>query len=207
MLTHDTLIAARDAVRSKQMSAVELTRQALDRISTADAKLGAFLSTYPARALEQAREVDDGKRSGPLAGVPIAIKDNFCTSFGTTTCASKMLENFRAPYDATVVTKLEQAGAVIVGKTNLDEFAMGSSTENSAFGPSRNPWDSSRVPGGSSGGSAAALAAGMCLGSSGSDPGGSIRHPAAMCSLVGLKPTYGLVSRFGLVAFASSLDQ
>ena len=203
----DTLIEARDAVRDKRVSAAELTRRVLDRIQRLDGQLRAFISTFPERALERAKAVDEGRVTGPLAGVPVAIKDNLCTSFGRTTCASRMLENFHAPYDATVVRKLEDAGAVIVGKTNLDEFAMGSSTENSAFHPTRNPWDPARVPGGSSGGSAAALAAGMCLGSLGSDTGGSIRQPAAMCGLVGLKPTYGRVSRFGLVAFASSLDQ
>src|SRR5260221_236558 len=207
MLSHDTLLAARDAIRSKKISSVELTKQALDRIQKLDPQILAYNSTYPDLALQQARDVDSGKRTGPLAGVPIALKDNLCTSFGTTTCSSKMLENFRAPYDATVVKKLEQAGAVFLGKTNLDEFAMGSSTENSAFRTTRNPWDTSRVPGGSSGGSAAALAAGMCCASIGSDTGGSIRQPAALCGLVGLKPTYGRVSRYGLVAFASSLDQ
>ena len=203
----DTLIDARDAVRDKRVSSAEITRRVLDQIQRLDPQLRAFVSTFPERALERAKAVDEGRITGPLAGVPVAIKDNLCTSFGRTTCASRMLENFHAPYDATVVRKLEDAGAVIVGKTNLDEFAMGSSTENSAFHPTRNPWDQSRVPGGSSGGSAAALAAGMCLGSLGSDTGGSIRQPAAMCGLVGLKPTYGRVSRFGLVAFASSLDQ
>jgi aspartyl-tRNA(Asn)/glutamyl-tRNA(Gln) amidotransferase subunit A len=207
MLAYDTLLAARDAVRSKKISSVDLTRQALDRIEKLDPQILAFNSVYPERALEQAKAVDDGKRTGPVAGVPIALKDNLCTSYGTTTCSSRMLEDFHAPYDATIVKKLEAAGAVVLGKTNLDEFAMGSSTENSAFKTTRNPWDMARVPGGSSGGSAAALAAGMCCASLGSDTGGSIRQPAALCGVVGLKPTYGRVSRYGLVAFASSLDQ
>src|SRR5580704_10081916 len=207
MLAFDTLLTAREAIRSKKISSMQLTRQALDRIEKLEPAILAFNSIYPERALQQAQDVDDGRRTGPLAGVPIALKDNLCTSYGTTTCSSKMLENFKAPYDATVCKKLEAAGAVVVGKTNLDEFAMGSSTENSAFKTTRNPWDTTRVPGGSSGGSAAALAAGMCCASIGSDTGGSIRQPAALCGVVGLKPTYGRVSRYGLVAFASSLDQ
>jgi aspartyl-tRNA(Asn)/glutamyl-tRNA(Gln) amidotransferase subunit A len=203
----DTLIAAHDAVRSKRISAVELTRHVLAQVERLEPQLHAYLSVAADHALAQAAAVDNGQRTGPLAGVPIAIKDNICTTVGTTTCASRMLENFRSPYDATVVQNLDAAGAVIIGKTNLDEFAMGSSTENSAFGVTRNPWDTSRVPGGSSGGSAAAVAAGTALAALGSDTGGSIRQPAGLCGVVGLKPTYGRVSRYGLVAYASSLDQ
>ena len=204
---YDTLIEARDAVRARKTSALELVRHSLSRIEKLDAKLGAYISTFADRAQDRARQVDEGKVTGELAGLPIAIKDNLCTTFGATTCGSRMLENFHSPYDATVVKKLEGAGAIIIGKTNLDEFAMGSSTENSALKLTRNPWDIQRVPGGSSGGSAAALAAGMCAGAIGSDTGGSVRQPAALCGVVGMKPTYGRVSRYGLVAYASSLDQ
>ena len=207
MLSFDTLIAARDAIAQKKITATALVRSAFDTIEKRDGSVRAFNSLSIDRAMQTAAQVDSGSRTGPLAGVPIAIKDNLCTTWGTTTCSSKMLENFHSPYDATVIRKLEAAGAVIVGKTNLDEFAMGSSTENSAFKTTRNPWDEMAVPGGSSGGSAAALAAGMCCASLGSDTGGSIRQPASLCGVVGLKPTYGRVSRYGLIAFASSLDQ
>ncbi len=196
---------------SKERSAVEITQEALNRIEALEPKLHSFLCVTANKALEQAASVDakiaTGEEIGLLAGIPIGIKDNMCTQGIPTTCASRMLENFVPSYESTVTQKLADSGAVMVGKTNLDEFAMGSSTENSAYQVTANPWDVSRVPGGSSGGSAAAVAAGECTVALGSDTGGSIRQPASFCGVVGMKPTYGLVSRFGLVAFASSLDQ
>ena len=198
-------------IASGKTSAVEVLEQHLARINERESDIHAFnlVTTEQARATAQQvdADIEAGKPVGPLAGVPVALKDNMCTRGIETTCSSKILEGWKPPYDATVVTRLQQAGAVMVGKTNLDEFAMGSSTENSAFGPTKNPLDTSRVPGGSSGGSAAAVAAGFAAASLGSDTGGSIRQPASLCGLVGVKPTYGLVSRQGIVAFASSLDQ
>ena len=206
-----TIHEAGTLLRERKISSVELTQAHLERIRAVEDKVKAFTLVTDDLALEQAREADKRLASdenlSPLTGIPIAIKDVICTKGITTTCGSRMLENFKPPFDATVMKKLHEAGIVMVGKTNMDEFAMGSSTEHSAFFPTHNPWDVERAPGGSSGGSAAAVAAGMAMGAYGSDTGGSIRQPGALCNVVGLKPTYGRVSRFGLVAFASSLDQ
>lgn len=202
-----TLVELRDAIADKSVSAVEVVGAYLDRIERHNSVLNAYRETFAETALDRAKQVDMGAIDGELAGVPIAVKDLMCTEAGYTTCSSRMLAEYRSPFTATAVKRLEDAGAIVLGKTNMDEFAMGSSNETCAFGVVRNPWDTDRVPGGSSGGSAAAMAAGLCAASLGSDTGGSIRQPAALCGVVGMKPTYGRISRWGLVAFASSLDQ
>jgi len=200
-----------ELIKRKEVSPVELTQSILDRIEGVDSKIHAYITILGEEALrvskEAEKQISSGTYLGALHGVPISVKDIFIMKGTRTTCGSKILENFVSSYDAMVVEKLKHSGAIIVGKNNMDEFAMGSSTENSYFGPTRNPWDLERVPGGSSGGSAAATSASICFASVGTDTGGSIRQPAALCGIVGLKPTYGRVSRFGMVAFASSLDQ
>ena len=206
-----TALQLAEKIKQHQISVLDGVKYVFDQIEAKEDKVHAYLDTYKKEAYARAKEVqkgiEDGTYTGPLAGVPIAIKDNICIKGKTTTCASKILENFVPQYNAEVIDRLEQAGLVIIGKTNMDEFAMGSTTETSAYGVTRNPWDLEHVPGGSSGGSCAAVAASECYYALGSDTGGSIRQPSSFCGVVGLKPTYGTVSRYGLIAYGSSLDQ
>ena len=205
-----SLTALAAALSAKRISSAELTRIFLDRIDRHQVALNAFITVDPEKSLAQARSADARiarGEAGPLTGIPVAHKDIFCASGWRTTCASRMLSNFIAPYDSQVVGQFDAAGAVLLGKTNMDEFAMGSSSESSHYGPVRNPWNPERVPGGSSGGSAAAVAAHLAPCATGTDTGGSVRQPAALCGVSGIKPTYGLVSRYGMIAYASSLDQ
>jgi aspartyl-tRNA(Asn)/glutamyl-tRNA(Gln) amidotransferase subunit A len=205
-----TLSELAQDLRNGTVSSVELTQAFIDRINRCDSEYNAFITTTPELALQQAKAADESLAAGtggPFTGLPIAHKDLFCTEGVKTSCGSKMLDNFKSPYDATVVAQFKAAGAVMLGKTNMDEFAMGSTNESSFYGDCKNPWDTSRVPGGSSGGSAAAVAARLTPAATGSDTGGSIRQPAAFCGITGIKPTYGRVSRYGMVAYASSLDQ
>ena len=210
-LTSLTAIELGKKIKAKEVSVMEAVKASLDAIEEREPHINAFVTIEQERALKQAEKVQkkiaDGSLTSPLAGVPVALKDNLCTKGIRTTCGSKMLENFMPDYTAQAVLNLENAGAVIVGKTNMDEFAMGSTTETSYFGPTKNPWKETHVPGGSSGGSCAAVAAEECPYALGSDTGGSIRQPSAFCGVTGIKPTYGTVSRYGLIAYGSSLDQ
>jgi aspartyl-tRNA(Asn)/glutamyl-tRNA(Gln) amidotransferase subunit A len=209
-MIHSSLTQLGAALRAKQISSVELTQLYLDRVAKLNPQLNAFITVNPEKSLVQARAADARIAAGKaeaLTGIPIAQKDIFCAKGWLTTCGSRMLHNFVSPYDAHIISQFDNAGAVNLGKTNMDEFAMGSSNETSHYGPVRNPWDTARVPGGSSGGTAAAVAARLCASATGTDTGGSIRQPAALCGISGLKPTYGVCSRYGMIAFASSLDQ
>jgi aspartyl-tRNA(Asn)/glutamyl-tRNA(Gln) amidotransferase subunit A len=210
-ITDLTLSVVSEKIQKKEISVVEVTKACLSRISETEEKIGSFITVCEEDAVKSAhqiqKKIDAGEKLSLLAGIPMALKDNICTKGIRTTCASKMLSNFIPPYDATVTAKLKDQDAILLGKANLDEFAMGGSTENSYFKKTKNPWDQTRVPGGSSGGSCSSVASGQAFFSLGSDTGGSVRQPASLCGVVGLKPTYGLVSRYGLIAFASSLDQ